>query len=144
MALIPSRTKYRKSQRGRMRGNAKRGDKLVFGNYGVQSLSTGWVTAEQIEASRVAINRNLRRRGKVYIRIFPQKPISSKPAETRMGKGKGAVDHYVAVAKRGRMLFELGGVSEELAREGLRLAAAKLPIPTKVVSRADFFMHTAA
>lgn len=137
MALIPSRTKYRKSQRGRMRGNAKRGDKLVFGNYGVQSLSTGWVTAEQIEASRVAINRNLRRRGKVYIRIFPQKPISSKPAETRMGKGKGATEAWVAVVKPGAILFEVSGASYNAAREALSLADGKLPLKCRFISREE-------
>ncbi len=137
MALIPSRTKYRKSQRGRMRGNAKRGDKLVFGNYGVQSLSTGWVTAEQIEASRVAINRNLRRRGKVYIRVFPQKPISSKPAETRMGKGKGATEAWVAVVKPGAILFEVSGASYNAAREALSLADGKLPLKCRFISREE-------
>ena len=137
MALIPSRTKYRKSQRGRMRGNAKRGDKLVFGNYGVQSLSTGWVTAEQIEASRVAINRNLRRRGKVYIRIFPQKAISSKPAETRMGKGKGATEAWVAVVKPGAILFEVSGASYNAAREALSLADGKLPLKCRFISREE-------
>ena len=137
MALIPSRTKYRKSQRGRMRGNAKRGDKLVFGNYGVQSLSTGWVTAEQIEASRVAINRNLRRRGKVYIRIFPQKPISSNPAETRMGKGKGATEAWVAVVKPGAILFEVSGASYNAAREALSLADGKLPLKCRFISREE-------
>ena len=137
MALIPSRTKYRKSQRGRMRGNAKRGDKLVFGNYGVQSLSTGWVTAEQIEACRVAVNRNLRRRGKVYIRVFPQKPISSKPAETRMGKGKGATEAWVAVVKPGAILFEVSGASYNAAREALSLADGKLPLKCRFISREE-------
>ncbi len=137
MALIPSRTKYRKSQRGRMKGNAKRGDTLVFGNYGVQSLSTGWVTSEQIEASRVAVNRNLKRRGKVYIRIFPHKPVSSKPAETRMGKGKGATEFWVAVVKPGMVIFEVSGANYNAAREALSLADGKLPLKCRFISREE-------
>jgi len=137
MALIPSRTKYRKSQRGRMKGNAKRGDTLVFGDYGVQSLSTGWVTSEQIEASRVAVNRNLKRRGKVYIRIFPHKPISSKPAETRMGKGKGATEFWVAVVKPGAIIFEVSGANYNAAREALSLADGKLPLKCRFISREE-------
>lgn len=137
MALIPSRTKYRKSQRGRMKGNAKRGDTLVFGDYGVQSLSTGWVTSEQIEASRVAVNRNLKRRGKVYIRIFPHKPISSKPAETRMGKGKGATEFWVAVVKPGTIIFEVSGANYNAAREALSLADGKLPLKCRFISREE-------
>ena len=137
MALIPSRTKYRKSQRGRMKGNAKRGDTLVFGNYGVQSLSTGWVTSEQIEASRVAVNRNLKRRGKVYIRIFPHKPVSSKPAETRMGKGKGATEFWVAVVKPGTVIFEVSGANYNAAREALSLADGKLPLKCRFISREE-------
>lgn len=137
MALIPSRTKYRKSQRGRMKGNAKRGDTLVFGDYGVQSLSTGWVTSEQIEASRVAVNRNLKRRGKVYIRIFAHKPISSKPAETRMGKGKGATESWVAVVKPGTVIFEVSGANYHAAREALSLADGKLPLKCRFISREE-------
>ena len=137
MALIPSRTKYRKSQRGRMKGNAKRGDTLVFGDYGIQSLSTGWVTSEQIEASRVAVNRNLKRRGKVYIRIFPHKPISSKPAETRMGKGKGATEFWVAVVKPGTIIFEVSGANYNAAREALSLADGKLPLKCRFISREE-------
>jgi large subunit ribosomal protein L16 len=135
MALLPSRTKYRKSQRGRVRGNAKRGDFLVFGDYGIQTLDRSWITAEQIEASRVAINRHLKRRGKVWIRIFPHKPISKKPAETRMGKGKGATEKWVAVVKPGMVLFEVGGATLSAAREALRLADGKLPIRCRFVSR---------
>lgn len=137
MALIPSRTKYRKSQRGHMKGNAKRGDTLVFGDYGVQSLSTGWVTSEQIEASRVAVNRNLKRRGKVYIRIFPHKPVSSKPAETRMGKGKGATEFWVAVVKPGTVIFEVSGANYNAAREALSLADGKLPLKCRFISREE-------
>ena len=142
--LSPKRTKFRKQHRGRMKGIASKGNTIAFGQFALQAQDCGWVTARQIEAARRAMVRYMRRGGQVWIRVFADKPVTKKPLETRMGKGKGAVDHYVAVAKRGRMLFELGGVSEELAREGLRLAAAKLPIPTKVVSRADFFMHTVA
>jgi large subunit ribosomal protein L16 len=137
MALIPSRTKYRKSQRGHMKGNAKRGDKLVFGDFGIQSLSTGWVTSEQIEASRVAVNRNLKRRGKVYIRIFPHKPISSKPAETRMGKGKGATSAWVAIVKPGTVIFEVSGANYNAAREALSLADGKLPVKCRFISREE-------
>ena len=137
MALIPSRTKYRKSQRGSMKGNAKRGDTLVFGDFGVQSLSTGWVTSEQIEASRIAVNRNLKRRGKVYIRIFPHKPVSSKPAETRMGKGKGATAFWVAVVKPGTVIFEVSGASYNAAREALSLADGKLPVKCRFISREE-------
>ena len=140
----PKRVKYRKVHRGRRKGAATTGATLHFGEYGLKAMETAWLTARQIEAARRAMVRYMRRGGQVWIRVFADKPVTKKPLETRMGKGKGAVDHYVAVAKRGRMLFELGGVSEELARVGLRLAAAKQPIPTKVVSRADFFMHTAA
>ena len=144
MAYMPKRFKYRKVMRGQVKGYAQRGNRVSFGEFGLQALDPGWIDGRQLEAARVAANRATGGTAKIWIRIFPDKPVTAKPAETRMGKGKGAVDHYVAVAKRGRMLFELGGVSEELAREGLRLAAAKLPIPTKVVSRADFFMHTVA
>ena len=140
----PKRVKYLKVHRGRRTGAATTGATLHFGEFGLKAMETAWLTARQIEAARRAMVRYMRRGGQVWIRVFADKPVTKKPLETRMGKGKGAVDHYVAVAKRGRMLFELGGVSEDLAREGLRLAAAKLPIPTKVVSRADFFMHTAS
>ena len=120
-----------------MKGNAKRGDTLVFGDYGIQSLSTGWVTSEQIEASRVAVNRNLKRRGKVYIRIFPHKPISSKPAETRMGKGKGATEFWVAVVKPGTIIFEVSGANYNAAREALSLADGKLPLKCRFISREE-------
>ncbi|AWT59367.1 MAG: 50S ribosomal protein L16 [Candidatus Moanabacter tarae] len=137
MALIPSRTKFRKSQRGRVRGRAKRGDQLVFGNFGIQALESGWITAEQIEASRVAVNRDLKRRGKVWIRIFAQKPVSKKPAETRMGKGKGASELWVAVVKAGAILFEVSGASETGARNALQLADGKLPVRCRFISRED-------
>jgi large subunit ribosomal protein L16 len=133
--LMPKRVKYRKQFRGRMKGKATRGAMVEFGDYGLQALEPAWVTARQIEAARRAIVRHVRRRGKYWIRIFPDKPVTAKPAETRMGKGKGAVDHWVAVVKPGRVLFELGGVSEELAREAMRLAAHKLPIKCQFVMR---------
>ena len=135
MPDMPSRAKFRKVQRGKMKGRATAGDYLVFGQYGLQALDTSWVKANQIEACRVCINRNLNRKGKVWIRIFPDKPISKKPLETRMGKGKGEPEAWVAVVKTGRMLFEIDGVSDRVARESLRLAASKLPIRTRFVSR---------
>ena len=138
----PKRLKYRKVHRGRRKGAATSGAMLHFGEYGLKSMETAWLTARQIEAARRAVVRYLRRGGQVWIRVFADKPVTKKPLETRMGKGKGGVDHYVAVAKRGRMLFELAGVSEEQAKEGLRLAAAKLPVSTKIVSREDYFLHT--
>lgn len=133
--LFPKRVKYRKQFRGRMRGQATRGATVEFGDYGLQALEPAWITARQIEAARRAIVRHVRRRGKYWIRIFPDKPVTAKPAETRMGKGKGAVDHWVAVVKPGRVMFELGGVSEELAREAMRLASHKLPIKCQFVMR---------
>jgi len=133
--LMPKRVKYRKQMRGRMKGKATRGTTVSFGDYGLQALEPAWVTARQIEAARRAIVRHVRRRGRYWIRIFPDKPVTVKPAETRMGKGKGAVDHWVAVVKPGRVMFELGGVSEELAREAMRLAAYKLPIKCQFVMR---------
>ena len=135
--LQPKRSKYRKQFRGRMKGQATRGTEVAFGDYGLQALERAWVTARQIEASRRAIWRHVRRRGKYWIRIFPDKPVTAKPAETRMGKGKGSVDHYVAVVKPGRILFELGGVGEEAAREAMRLAAHKLPMKCQFVSREE-------
>ena len=137
--LQPKRAKYRKQFRGRMKGRATRGTTVTFGDYGLQALEPAWVTARQIEAARRAIVRHVRRRGKYWIRIFPDKPVTAKPAETRMGKGKGAVDHYVAVVKPGRIMFELGGVSEELAREAMRLAAHKLPLKCQFVTREGLF-----
>lgn len=135
--LMPKRQKYRKQMRGRMTGKAYRGSTVTFGDYGLQALEPIWMTSRQIEAARRAIVRNIRRRGKVWIRIFPDKPYTQKAAETRMGKGKGSVEYYVAVIKPGRILFEMAGVPEELARESLRLAAAKLPCKTKFVKRID-------
>jgi large subunit ribosomal protein L16 len=135
--LMPKRVKYRKQMRGRMRGKAYRGNQIQFGDYALMAMEPHWITSRQIEACRRAIVRHIRRRGKVWIRIFPDKPITAKPAETRMGKGKGSVEFWVAVVKPGRILFEMQGVSEEVAREALRRAAYKLPIKTKFVKRAD-------
>ena len=135
--LMPKRVKYRKQMRGRMRGKATRGVEVVFGEYGLQALEPAWITARQIEAARRAIVRHVRRRGKYWVRIFPDKPVTAKPAETRMGKGKGAVDHWVAVVKPGRILFELGGVSEDMAQEAMRLASHKLPIKCQFVKREE-------
>jgi large subunit ribosomal protein L16 len=135
--LMPKRTKYRKQFRGRMKGKANRGAVVQFGEYGLQALEPAWITSRQIEASRRAMVRYIRRRGKIWIRIFPDKPITQKAAETRMGKGKGSVEYWAAVVKPGRILFEMGGTDEAVAREALRLAANKLPIRTKVVKRID-------
>lgn len=135
MALAPARTKYRKTQKGSRAGNAKRGNTLAFGDYGLQSLTRGPMTGRQIEAARVTITRHLKRKGKVWIRVFPHKPITKKPAETRMGKGKGSVDHYVAVIKPGAMLFELSGVPASIAKEAFRLADAKLPFHCRFITR---------
>jgi len=133
--LMPKRVKYRKQFRGRMRGKAKGGTTLLQGDFGLQALEPGWITSRQIEAVRRAMVRQMRRRGRYWIRIFPDKPVTAKPAETRMGKGKGSVDHWVAVVKPGRIMFELSGVSEEIARQALDRAAYKLPIRTQIVSR---------
>ena len=135
--LMPKRVKYRKQFRGRMRGKAKGGTELLSGEYGLQALEPGWITSRQIEAIRQTIVRNMRRRGKYWIRIFPDKPVTVKPAETRMGKGKGSVDHWVAVVKPGRILSEVAGVPEDVARDALRLATYKLPIRSQVVARED-------
>jgi large subunit ribosomal protein L16 len=136
--LMPKRVKYRKQMRGRMKGKASRGVEVSFGDYGLQALEPGWVTARQIEAARRAIVRALRRRGKVWIRIFPDKPVTQKPAETRMGKGKGNVEFWVAVVKPGRVMFEVGGgVPDDIAQEALRLAQYKLGVKTKIVGRLD-------
>ncbi len=135
--LFPKRVKYRKQMRGRMKGKASRGAEVSFGDYGLQALEPGWVTARQIEAARRALVRFMRRRGKVWIRIFPDKPVTKKPAETRMGKGKGAVDHWVAVVKPGRIMFEISGLDENGAREAMRLAAHKISLKTKFTSRLD-------
>ncbi len=135
MPVMPKRTKYRKMQKGRNRGKATRGNVVNEGQYGLQTLEAGLITANQIEAARIAMTRYIKRGGKVWIKVFPNKPISKKPAETRMGKGKGAVEYWVAPVKPGRILFELADVSEEIAREALRLAAHKLPVKTKFVTR---------
>ncbi len=137
--LMPKRVKYRKQFRGRMRGKAKGGTELLNGEFGLQALDPGWITSRQIEAIRRTIVRHMRRRGKYWIRIFPDKSVTAKPAETRMGKGKGSVDHWVAVVKPGRIIFEVAGVSEDVAKEALRLAGYKLPIKTQIVSREDRF-----
>ncbi len=137
--LMPKRTKFRKMQKGRVTGLAQRGARVDFGDFGIKSLEVGWITSRQIEAARIAMTRRMKRVGKVWIRIFPDKPITKKPAETRMGKGKGAPEHFVAVVKPGRVLFEVGGVSEELAREAMALAMQKLPVKTRFVVRPDFF-----
>ena len=133
--LMPSKVKYRKQQRGRMRGKAYRGGTLAFGDMGLQVLEPGWITARQIEAGRIAMTRAVKRGGKIWIRIFPDKPATKKPAETRMGSGKGAPDHWVAVVRPGRILFEMAGVEHEAAVEAMRLAAHKLPVATRVVTR---------
>ena len=135
--LAPKRVKYRKRQKGKMRGLARRGCNVDFGEYGLQAVGPGWITSRQIEAARVAITRSVKRGGRVWIRIFPDKPLSKKPAETRMGKGKGNPEHWVAVVKPGRIMYEIMGVPEEDAREALRLASHKLPIPTRIVVRED-------
>jgi large subunit ribosomal protein L16 len=135
--LFPKRVKYRKQMRGRMKGRASRGTEVNFGDYGLQALEPGWITARQIEAARRALVRYMRRRGKVWIRIFPDKPVTKKPAETRMGKGKGPVDHWVAVVKPGRIMFEISGLDEEGAREAMRLASHKLSVKTKFIKRLD-------
>ena len=129
--LQPKRVKYRKSHKGHRRGKAQTGNTLVFGDFGLQALEAAWITSRQIEAARRAITHHIRRGGNIWIRIFPDKPVTKKPAETRMGSGKGAPDHWVAVVKPGRILFEMGGVSEEIAKEAMRLASHKLPIDTK-------------
>ena len=133
--LQPRKTKYRKQQKGRVKGKASRGNTLAFGEYGLQALGRGWITARQIEAARVAIIRHVKRSGKLWIRIFPDKPLTKKPLETRMGKGKGNPEEWVAVVKPGRILYELEGVSEATAREAFRLASHKLPIATRFVTR---------
>jgi large subunit ribosomal protein L16 len=135
--LMPKRVKYRKQFRGRMRGMAKGGVHLLHGEFGIQALEPGWITSRQIEAVRRAIVRRMRRRGKYWIRIFPDKPVTAKPAETRMGKGKGSVDHWVAVVKPGRIMFEIGGVPADVAQDALRLGVYKLPIKTQIISREE-------
>jgi len=135
--LQPKKTKFRKMQKGKMKGNAQRGHQLAFGSYGIKALEETWMTARQIEAARIAVTRFMKRQGQVWIRIFPDKPITKKPAEVRMGKGKGGVEGWVAMVSPGRILFECDGIDMEIAKEALRLAAQKLPIKTKFVIRRD-------
>ena len=135
--MMPKKVKHRRVMKGRMRGKATRGENLDFGDFGLKAMDAGWITDRQIEAARIAMTRHVKRGGKIWIRIFPDKPITKKPAETRMGSGKGAPDHWVAVVKPGRVLYEIEGVDMELAREAFKLAAQKLPIKTKFVSRVD-------
>lgn len=138
--LQPKKTKHRKTFKGRMKGNAQRGTTVAFGSFGIKAMDEIFITSRQIEAARIAATRYMKREGQMWIRIFPDKPITSKPAEVRMGKGKGALDHWVAVVKPGRILFELDGVPYEVAKEALRLAAQKLPVKTKFVTRRDFVL----
>ena len=135
--LMPKRVKYRRVHRGRMTGKAMRGNTLAYGQYGLQATEPGWITSNQIEAARIAMTRFTKRSGQVWIKIFPDKPITKKPAETRMGSGKGSPEYWVSVVKPGRVMFEIAGVSEEIAREALRLASHKLPIKTKVMTRTE-------
>lgn len=135
--LMPKKVKHRKQMKGRNRGVAQRGAQISFGDFGLKSMEAGWITDRQIEAARIAMTRFIKRAGKVWIRMFPDKPITKKPAETRMGSGKGAPDHWVAVIKPGRVLYEIQGVPEDVAREAMRLAAQKLPVKTKFVTRAE-------
>lgn len=135
--LMPKKVKYRKQQKGRMRGKASRGNTVAFGEFGLKALEPGWVTDRQIEAARIAMTRSIKRGGKIWIRIFPDKPVTKKPAETRMGKGKGAPEGWVAVVRPGRILYEMEGLSKEVAREAMRLAAHKLSIKTKFVTRME-------
>ena len=139
--LMPKRVKYRKTQRGRMRGKATRGAQVAFGDFGLKALEPAWITQRQIEATRVALTRMMKREGKVWIRIFPDKPVTKKPAETRMGSGKGVPEFWVAVVKPGRIMFELGGVTRELAAEAFTIASHKLPIKTRLVTRVDYDGH---
>ena len=134
---MPKRVKYRRVHRGRMKGKANRGNELTYGDYGLQALEPAWITSNQIEAARRAMTRSVKRGGNIWIKIFPDKPVTEKPAETRMGSGKGTPEYWVAVVKPGRILFEMGGVSEEVAKEAMRLASHKLPIKTKFVTRDD-------
>lgn len=136
--LQPKRTKFRKKQKGRVKGIAQRGHSISFGSFGIKSLESGWISSRQIEAARIAVTRKMKREGQVWIRIFPDKPITKKPAEVRMGKGKGAPEYWVAVVKPGTIMFEAGGVTTDLAKEALRLAAQKLPVRTKFVTRRDY------
>ena len=136
--LQPKKTKHRKQQKGKIKGNAQRGHQIAFGSFAIKSLDEGFITSRQIEAARIAVTRYMKREGKVWIRIFPDKPMTAKPAEVRMGKGKGALDHWVAVIRPGRVLFEADGVPHDVAKEALRLAAQKLPVKTKFILRNDY------
>ena len=136
--LQPKKTKHRKQQKGKIKGNAQRGHQIAFGSFAIKSLDEGFITSRQIEAARIAVTRYMKREGKVWIRIFPDKPMTAKPAEVRMGKGKGALDHWVAVIRPGRVLFEADGVPHDIAKEALRLAAQKLPLKTKFILRNDY------
>jgi large subunit ribosomal protein L16 len=136
--LQPKKTKYRKQQKGRMKGNAQRGNQLAFGSYGIKTLEQGWITGRQIEAARQAVTRYMKREGQIWIRIFPDKPVTKKPAEVRMGKGKGAPEYFVARVTPGRIMFEAEGVPLDIAKEALRLAAQKLPVKTKFIVRRDY------
>jgi len=136
--LQPKRTKFRKMQKGRMKGNAQRGSQIAFGSFAIKSLEETWMTARQIEAARIAVTRYMKREGQVWIRVFPDKPVTKKPAEVRMGKGKGAPELWVAVVKPGKIVFEIDGVPSDIAKEALRLAAQKLPVKTKFVVRRDY------
>ncbi len=142
--LMPKRVKRRKQHRGRMKGMATKGNYVAYGEYGLQALEPSWITANQIEAARVAMTRYIKRGGQVWIKIFPDKPVTAKPAETRMGSGKGALEYWVAVVKPGRVMFEIAGVSEDIAREALRLASHKLPCKCKIYSKADLAAEVAA
>ncbi|MBI2259819.1 MAG: 50S ribosomal protein L16 [Flavobacteriia bacterium] len=139
--LQPKRSKFRRVQKGRNRGKAERGSTISFGSFGLKTLESGWITSRQIEASRIAVTRHMKREGQVWIRIFPDKPVTSKPAEVRMGKGKGAPSHWVAVVKPGRIMFEADGVSYDTAKEALRLAAQKLPVKCKFIVRNDYVIQ---
>ncbi len=136
--LLPKRVKYRKAQRGKVKGNETRGTQVAFGSFGLKALEAGWITSRQIEAVRVTLSRTMKRDGKIWIRIFPDKPVTKKPAETRMGSGKGSPEFWVSVVKPGRIMFEVGGISQALAEEALRLAGHKLPVKTKMVTRPDY------
>jgi large subunit ribosomal protein L16 len=136
--LLPKRVKYRKAMRGKVKGNETRGTDVAFGSFGLKTLESGWITSRQIEAVRVTLSRTMKRDGKIWIRIFPDKPVTKKPAETRMGSGKGSPEFWVAVVKPGRIMFEVGGITQELATEALRLAGHKLPVKTKMVTRPDY------
>jgi large subunit ribosomal protein L16 len=136
--LLPKRVKYRKAQRGKVKGNETRGTQVAFGSFGLKALESGWITSRQIEAVRVTLSRTMKRDGKIWIRIFPDKPVTKKPAETRMGSGKGSPEFWVSVVRPGRIMFEVGGITKELAEEAMRLAGHKLPVKTKMVTRPDY------